>query len=100
MVDAPAASLAKQKRCSNMQAENTHFHLSVHLLSCYDKTLKGLRFPGCCVPSLGHMSLLNNRSSERKCERERELKRVKERRGDRNARLCANEYCSWVLCID
>lgn len=46
-------------------AEMAHFHASVQWLSCYDESLRGLSFPGCCVPSLGHMSLFNKCSSER-----------------------------------
>lgn len=66
VVDAAAACLTKQNRHFSMLSStlaNTPFHLSVHWLSCYDNSLRGLSFPGCCVTSLGHMSLLNNRSS-------------------------------------
>lgn len=89
-VDAAAACLRKQNRHSSVQTETAHFHPSVHWLSCYDESLRGLSFPGCCVASLGHMSLLNNCSSERSS--------VRERGGDRNA--CwwwASDYCSWPL---
>lgn len=92
VVDTAAACVAKQNKRSGVQAEMAHFPPSVHWLSCYDKPVRGLSFPRCRVPSLGHMSLLN------KCSRERSG--VREGVSENGSCWAASNYCSWPKCID
>lgn len=83
--------LTKQNRGSGTQAEAA----SVRWLSCYDESLRSLR--DCCVPSLGHMLLLNNCSSKKSSARERSRELEKEEVTEMLCWWWAVDYCSLPL---
>lgn len=69
---------------------------------CYDESWRSLSFPGCCVPSLHHMPLLNKYTSERNTVRKRGRKRegVTEMLADGEPMFTALDHSEQIIALD